>query len=76
MKLQKSVEVRFGRWVLENSYWPEMSPLRIPIQVQFWDGVKFAIDIIDSFNENPSAAATFSFYRGNDRIIYRRKLFN
>ncbi|MFT6985094.1 MAG: MSHA biogenesis protein MshQ [Psychromonas sp.] len=145
------VEIRFGRWVMENSYGPETSDLRIPMAVQYWDGSDFIRNISDSFstfdaidaniidnelvpaapdptiwglgqffngetnrltisspgtnirgsvtvrfsvpawlqfdwnnddglnngpyNDNPSAQATFGLYRGNDRIIYRREVF-
>ena len=139
------VEIRFGRWVMENSYGPETSSLRVPMQLQYWDGSSFATNSSDSFtafsssssatvadislapatttasgsatfadgetniltlsspgagnrgsvevefdapdwlkydwdndgsyDDNPSAEATFGLYRGNDRIIYRREIF-
>jgi MSHA biogenesis protein MshQ len=28
------------------------------------------------YNENPSATATFGLFRGNDRIIYQREVFD
>ena len=36
-----------------------------------WNGVE-----VKTFDENPSAIATFGLYRGNDRIIYSREVFN
>jgi hypothetical protein len=35
------IKVRFGRWIMENSYGPETIALRVPMQVQFWDGNNF-----------------------------------
>ncbi|MCG6199698.1 DUF6701 domain-containing protein [Psychromonas antarctica] len=139
--------VRFGRWILENSYGPETIALRVPMQTQYWDGNAFVTNNADSFttfssssasisnnalipspvanptisgngtfnngeskqlilsspgagkhgsvdvtfdvpnwlkfdwnngglyNENPSAQVNFGLYRGNDRIIYRREVF-
>jgi hypothetical protein len=36
-----------------------------------WNGVD-----TKSFDENPSATATFGLFRGNDRIIYQREVFD
>jgi hypothetical protein len=36
-----------------------------------WNGVDIKL-----FEKNPTATATFGLYRGNDRIIYRREVFN
>jgi hypothetical protein len=36
-----------------------------------WNGVEVKV-----FDENPSAIATFGLYRGNDRIIYIREVYN
>ncbi len=36
-----TVEVRFGRWLLENSYAPETSPLPVTMFTQYFDGTDF-----------------------------------
>lgn len=36
-----------------------------------WNGIE-----VKTFDENPSAIATFGLYRGNDRIIYSREVFD
>ncbi len=36
-----TVEVRFGRWLLENSYGPETSPLPVTMFTQHFDGTNF-----------------------------------
>jgi MSHA biogenesis protein MshQ len=36
-----------------------------------WNGVDAKL-----FDENPTATATFGVFRGNDRIIYQREVFN
>ncbi|WP_413699862.1 DUF6701 domain-containing protein [Psychromonas sp. KJ10-10] len=141
------LEIRFGRWIMENSYGPEISDIRIPMSIQYWNASYFVINNEDSFtsfnatdanitdnqlspattpnivgsglftsgetseltvespgadvrgsitieqnvpswlkydwsvidesyDENPSANATFGLYRGNDRIIYRQEVFD
>ncbi|KGJ94296.1 DUF6701 domain-containing protein [Colwellia psychrerythraea] len=39
-----TVEVRFGRWLLENSYGPETSPLPVTMVIQHFDGSSFIIN--------------------------------
>jgi MSHA biogenesis protein MshQ len=141
------LEIRFGRWIIENSYGPETSDIRVPMSTQYWNAsyfvtndedsftsfnatdasitdnqlspattpsivgsglfnngetsqltvesagdnirgsvtvehdvpswLKYDWSVIDeSYDENPSAIATFGLYRGNDRIIYRQEVFN
>jgi MSHA biogenesis protein MshQ len=43
------VEIRFGRWNINNSYGPEIADLRVPMQVQYWDGTRFSTNTNDSF---------------------------
>tara|TARA_R110001583_G_scaffold10698_2_gene49045 strand:- start:9876 stop:13880 length:4005 start_codon:yes stop_codon:yes gene_type:complete len=143
----QGLEIRFGRWIMENSYGPEISDIRMPMFTQYWNGNYFTTNDADSFtsfnatnasisdnqlspsatpnlvgsglfssgetseltvespgadvrgsvtvkhdvpswlkydwsvvdesyDENPSATATFGLYRGNDRIIYRQEVFD
>ena len=46
--LTEGVEVRFGRWHIENSYGPETSPLPMPMYVQSWNGIKFETNTDDN----------------------------
>jgi MSHA biogenesis protein MshQ len=52
--------VRFGRWILENSYGPETIALRVPMQTQYWDGKVFVSNDTDSFTTFNSASAAIS----------------
>jgi MSHA biogenesis protein MshQ len=140
------VDIRFGRWVLNNSFGSETSNLSQPMQIEHFDGTAFVVtsnnncvtydaskvsltnisldptlssvvggtgNIIagktqaleleatgsgnqgqigvsyDSYNwlkfdwdnnglhdNNPNATATFGVYRGNDRIISWREVYN
>jgi MSHA biogenesis protein MshQ len=36
-----------------------------------WNGV-----VAKAYDQNPTATATFGLFRGNDRIIYQREVFN
>ena len=47
----------------------------VPLWLQFdWSNTDNNFD--GPYDENPSAIATFGLYRGNDRIIYMREVFN
>ncbi len=39
--ITSGVEIRFGRWLLENSYGPETSDLPVTMFTQYFDGSKF-----------------------------------
>ncbi|GIC78442.1 LamG domain-containing protein [Moritella sp. F3] len=132
-----TVEIRFGRLVLQNSFGPEMVNLTQQLQVEYFDGNNFIVSADDnclSYDDaklssspdidtlggtgpfidgetrsiqldaqdpdsagtinvlydthswlefdwdnvtgydDPFAIATFGLYRGNDRVIYRRKV--
>lgn len=134
-----TVEIRFGRLVLKNSFGPETSNLTQPMQVEHFDGNDFIVSsdnncvsyddekiilddsaptialggdgkfiagetreiqlqaanvkgdinvIYDAYDwleydwdseigyDDPFAVATFGFFRGNDRVIYRRRVNN
>ncbi|MBL4822842.1 MAG: hypothetical protein JKX90_04870 [Colwellia sp.] len=42
------VNLRFGRWYLENSFGPETSDLPVPMAVQYYDGSNFITNTLDS----------------------------
>jgi MSHA biogenesis protein MshQ len=42
------VNVRFGRWYIENTYGPETSDLPLPMQIQHWDGGKFITNDLEN----------------------------
>jgi MSHA biogenesis protein MshQ len=44
----EGVEIRFGRWYIENSFGPETSPLTMPMAIQYWDNDKFKVNIDDN----------------------------
>ena len=47
------VEIRFGRWLLENSYGPETSALPVTMFTQYFNGDNFDdTDFINNANEN------------------------
>ena len=62
------VEVRFGRWTIENGFGPETSPIAMPMYVQHWNGSTFVSNELDSFtsfdssldSDNPSSGAVIS----------------
>lgn len=45
------LELRFGRWAMDNAYGPETNNLSIPMRIEQWDGSRFATNI----DENCSA---------------------
>lgn len=46
--LPTPVELRFGRWHLENAFGPETSNLGIPMQIQYWAGANFQTNTSDT----------------------------
>lgn len=151
------VNLRSGRWNIDNTFGPETSDLPVPMAIQYWDGSNYVINTLDNcttfdsdnvanysltlndlnnplsasnltpisgsgnfalglaelkigkptdgsqgqirltydttpawlqydwdwngvevktFDENPSGIATFGLFRGNDRIIYNREVYN
>jgi MSHA biogenesis protein MshQ len=49
---------------------------QIGVSYDVFDWLKYDWSGNDIYDENPSAVATFGLYRGNDRIIYTREVFN
>ena len=43
-----AIQQRYGRWALDNAFGPETTPLSIPQRVEFWDGVSFEVNTVDS----------------------------
>lgn len=39
--------LRYGRWVLENAFGPETSPLKIPMSAEYYDGANFVTNTDD-----------------------------
>jgi len=54
----EGVEIRFGRWLMENSYGAETSEQRIPMQTQYWDGSYFITNSNDSYSSFVASDAT------------------
>ncbi len=46
--ITQGVEIRFGRWLLENSYGPETSPLPVSMFAQIFDGTRFINNVIEN----------------------------
>ena len=42
------IEIRFGRWNIENTFGPETSNLPLPMAIQFWNGNEFVTNPLDS----------------------------
>jgi len=51
-------EIRFGRWVIQNSYGSEVLDQRVPMQVQYWNGSNFTTNGSDSFSSFEASDAT------------------
>lgn len=45
------IDIRFGRWNIENSYGPENANLPLPMAVQYWDGNKFVVNEFDELTK-------------------------
>jgi len=43
-----SVEIRFGRWVIENAYGPETEKLPVNMRIEQWNGSAFEINADES----------------------------
>jgi MSHA biogenesis protein MshQ len=46
--LSNSLTVKFGRWIVENTYGPETAGLSIPMSAQYWNGTKFITNTDDN----------------------------
>ena len=42
------VNLRFGRWTIENTFGPETSDLPVPMALQYWDGSNFLPNTFDN----------------------------
>ncbi len=42
------VNLRFGRWTIENTFGPETSDLPVPMKLQYWDGDSFETNTFDT----------------------------
>ena len=42
------VNLRFGRWIIKNTFGPETSNLPIPMAVQYWNGTAFETNTYDN----------------------------
>lgn len=45
--LPAPIEIRYGRWVMENAYGPETKNLGIPMRVEYWNGSAFDTNTSD-----------------------------
>ncbi|MCJ8351640.1 MAG: hypothetical protein MJK17_19345 [Moritella sp.] len=48
----------------------------IGVEYEAYDWLKYDWNNDGAYNNNPTAVATFGFFRGNDRVIYRRRVYN
>ncbi len=46
--LTEGIEIRFGRWTIDNAFGPETSLLPMPMTVQYWNGIEFEINTDDN----------------------------
>jgi len=46
--LPTPIELRYGRWRMDNAFGPEISSLAIPMQVEYWAGSGFTTNSNDS----------------------------
>jgi MSHA biogenesis protein MshQ len=61
----ESIEVRYGRLVLQNAYGPENLPLTIPLQTEYYDGSNFILNSLDNCTNYTFNNLTLSNYQGN-----------
>ncbi|MFT7315085.1 MAG: hypothetical protein ACI9J5_003241 [Paraglaciecola sp.] len=63
--LPPAIEIRYGRWVMDNAYGPEVSDLPIPMRVEHWDGSAFVNNTSDDCtNYNASNLTDTEFLTG------------
>ena len=72
-KLLSSTEskIRFGRWVIDNTFGPETSDLAMPMYIQYYNGSRFVINTLDSctaFDGNDDANFTLSINDLNEPL--------
>ncbi|NRA83664.1 MAG: hypothetical protein HRU22_07830, partial [Gammaproteobacteria bacterium] len=51
-------KIRFGRAVLKNAFGPDKQNLAMPFELQYWDGTRFALNILDNTLDNCSSGFT------------------
>jgi MSHA biogenesis protein MshQ len=44
----ETIDIRYGRLLLENSFGPEFDELPVRLQAQYWDGNRFATNTLDN----------------------------
>lgn len=42
------VNLRFGRWIIDNTFGPETSNLPVPMAIQYWNGSDFITNTLDN----------------------------
>ena len=42
------VNLRFGRWNIDNTFGPETSDLTVPMAIQYWDGSNYVTNTLDN----------------------------
>ena len=56
-----TTELRFGRLWLQNTYGSGSTALKVPIELQFWNGIGFAVNGADSCTTLPRSAIAQTF---------------
>ena len=54
----KGIEIRFGRWNIDNTYGPETADLPLPMSVQYWNGSQFVVNDLDSLTAYDGSVAS------------------
>ena len=54
------VRLRYGRLRLQNAYGSELLPLPIPLEAQYWDGINYVINTLDSCTVLPMSSIVMS----------------
>ena len=57
-KLGDALDLRYGRLITANSHGPEAAPLPVKLQVEYWNGSLFVVNVDDNSSSPPSGGCT------------------
>ncbi|MGZ8184131.1 MAG: DUF6701 domain-containing protein [Methylobacter sp.] len=58
-------KIRFGRLQMQNAYGPELQPLPIPVEAQYWSGSYYTVSADDSCTVFPASSIIMGNYLQN-----------
>jgi MSHA biogenesis protein MshQ len=63
--LSSASQFRYGRLVMPNTYGSELLPLSVPIEAQYWNGIAFQKNQLDSCTVVPASSIAMGNYKRN-----------